>query len=103
MRDITIQVMLIKTSFIVLFAVIVTSCSILMPYNNARVYAQYFPGQQIPGPQGPPGLNGTQGPSGPAGPQGPPGPPGPAGKQGPPGPPGPAALNVTRGNATSIR
>ena len=65
-----------------------------MPSNNARVYAQYFPGQQIPGPpgpQGPPGLNGTQGPSGPAG------------KQGPPGPPGPAALNVTRGNATSIR
>jgi hypothetical protein len=86
--------MLIKTSFIVLFAVIFTSRSILMASNNAHVYAQYFPGQQIPGPAGPPGppgLNGTQGKQGP---------PGPAGKQGPPGPP---ALNVTRGNATSIR
>ena len=71
--------MLIKTSFVVLFAGIFISCSILMASNNANVYAQYFPGQQIPGPQGPPG---------------------PAGKQGPPGPP---ALNITRGNATSIR
>jgi len=81
--------MLIKSSFIVLFAVIFTSFSILLASNNANVYAQYFPGQQIPGPGGPagpqgppgaPGLNGTQGPAGPAG------------KQGPQAPP---ALNVT--------
>jgi hypothetical protein len=95
--------MLIKTSFIVLFAVILTSCSILMASNNAHVYAQYFPGQQIPGPPGPAGPQGPQGPPGLNGTQGPPGPPGPAGPAGKQGLPGLPALNVTRGNATSIR
>jgi hypothetical protein len=118
-----------NTSFLVRFAVIFISSSILIVSNNIsglsliHAYAQYFPGQQIPGPPGPPGLNGTQGkqgppgppgpqgergPQGPVGPQGPPGikgtkgepgpqgPPGPQGKQGPPGPPGQAALPLIK-------
>ncbi len=72
--------MFIKTSFIVRLAVIFISTSILLVSNNVHVYAQYFPGQQIPGPPGPPGppgLNGTQGKQGPPGPAGPTGPSGP--------------------------